>query len=54
MNNKLRAENSAEPLDTLLMADGNVSSLFPKDLDSMFNLDGNTPHPSSLSLSMQR
>ncbi|KAH6914031.1 hypothetical protein BKA70DRAFT_1420800 [Coprinopsis sp. MPI-PUGE-AT-0042] len=42
MNNKLRADNSAEPLETLLMPNGNVSSQFPKDLDSMFNLDAQT------------
>ncbi|TFK21990.1 hypothetical protein FA15DRAFT_672033 [Coprinopsis marcescibilis] len=39
LNSKLRSDNADEPLDTLLTADGVVSSHFPKDLNGMFSLD---------------
>ena len=42
MNGKLRSNTPDELLDTILMPDGSVSAHFPKDLRSLFNLDGNT------------
>jgi hypothetical protein len=42
MNGKLRSSKPDELLDTILTPDGSVSPHFPKDLRSLFNLDGNT------------
>lgn len=42
MNNKLRAEDPSQPLETLLMPNGSVSSQFPKDLECIFSLDAKT------------
>ncbi|KAF8584311.1 hypothetical protein K439DRAFT_1567723 [Ramaria rubella] len=41
-NALLRSNHLADPLHTLLMTDGQVSALFPKDLTALFGLDGPT------------
>ena len=42
-NAKLRIDKPGEPLATMFMTDGNVSGRFPKDLTSLFSLDGEFP-----------
>lgn len=39
-NALLRSNHLGDPLHTLLMANGELSPLFPKDLTALFGLDG--------------
>lgn len=42
-NAKLQIDKPREPLATMFMTNGNVSARFPKDLTSLFDLDGEFP-----------